>query len=469
MLFGLAALASRPASLHQALDRDPGTYLTVGDAILHGGTPYVDAADNKGPVTYLLFAAIRLASGTSAVRVRLILLLFTAIAAVAVARYVSRHSGRAAGVASGLVLATLGSTILWDGANPNTEQFAVAPMAGAWCAASRPGSRSAWLSGGLVAIAVLMNPGFVVIVPVIALQLWWARRPTGARARLLAAVGGGVMVAIPIFAWLALSGAMHDFEIQVLAGGGNSVLSHATINRLSVHELLDFPARMLWFIGFVGALLAGLRFHDLRRPAIAAIAWIILMWARVKANGYEFPHHYYPVIPGIAVGIGLGLASVRRMAGLAPTAVAALLLVLPAWQYVIHPQVNELQVAPAARTLREYGVDFSRAYPVASFVGAHTSAHASIFVAAHEPEVYWLANRRPATRFTTDYPVLRHPPYAGERQAELERNPPDALVELFGRRDDQVVVWLMSHVRYRLAYTSGASKVWLRQEESAHA
>src|SRR5690348_288210 len=76
VLFALLATFSRVASLHVPLDRDAGVYLYGGDTILHGGTPYVDSADNKGPVTFLLFALIRLVSGASSEAVRFSLILF---------------------------------------------------------------------------------------------------------------------------------------------------------------------------------------------------------------------------------------------------------------------------------------------------------------------------------------------------------------------------------------------------------
>ena len=58
---------ARIASFQKPLERDTGTYLYIGDLVLHGHMPYADGADNKGPLTFLLFAVIRLFSGTSVV------------------------------------------------------------------------------------------------------------------------------------------------------------------------------------------------------------------------------------------------------------------------------------------------------------------------------------------------------------------------------------------------------------------
>ena len=76
--------------------------------------------------------------------------------------------------------------------------------------------------------------------------------------------------------------------------------------------LLAVPAGGLWVAGLLGA-------RD-RRPgraacaaaAVAALLWIVVAWLRVKLASYEFAHHYYPALPGIAVGFALGVAALWR-------------------------------------------------------------------------------------------------------------------------------------------------------------
>ena len=58
----IVALA-RLATLRAPISNDAGQYLYVGQVILDGGTPYVDAANNKGPLTYVLFALLGLVGG----------------------------------------------------------------------------------------------------------------------------------------------------------------------------------------------------------------------------------------------------------------------------------------------------------------------------------------------------------------------------------------------------------------------
>ena len=72
----LLAGVVRISSYHVPLERNTAQTLYGADVLLHGGTPYVDAAVNKGPLAYPMFAVIRLIVGRSEVAVRLSLLVF---------------------------------------------------------------------------------------------------------------------------------------------------------------------------------------------------------------------------------------------------------------------------------------------------------------------------------------------------------------------------------------------------------
>src|SRR4051812_14568362 len=54
----VVAAVAKLAYWRVALGEDPGAYIYVGRGLLHGDTPYVDAAEPKGPVTHLLYGVI---------------------------------------------------------------------------------------------------------------------------------------------------------------------------------------------------------------------------------------------------------------------------------------------------------------------------------------------------------------------------------------------------------------------------
>ena len=222
VLFALLALAARWWSLEVPLSEDAGAYLYVADTIRDGGLPYVDAADNKAPLTYLLFGALDMAAGGSTTGLRLTLVVACALTALAVAARVRLAAGPWAGLAAGCVMAILGSTPFLEGDDLNTEQYGVLPLAGAWWLAARGGTRSAAVAGVLFAAAVLMNIGFAALAPVLVLELWLAARD--GRARRFAAAGAGAfaLAALPL-GWLLASGALDDMWTQVIDKAGIAV------------------------------------------------------------------------------------------------------------------------------------------------------------------------------------------------------------------------------------------------------
>ena len=458
VLFAVVTLVSRIGSITDPLDRDEGVYLYVGHTIVSGGMPYTDAADNKGPVTFLLFAGIDLVAGESATVVRLVLVVFAALGALAVGMYVARFAGRRAGLVAGLIFAALAPVLKGD--QPNTERWGACLMAGAWAAAAAGGVRAALAAGALSAAAAGMNVGFLAIFPIVLFELWRADATSGLAKRVLAFALGVAVTAVPIFVWITAGGAFTAFVEQ--AGGqayqGTSGASLA--ERLAPSHLLDFQGQVLFAAGVLGSVVA-LRHPRLRAPAIGALLFIIVMWSRVQLSGYDTETRlYYPAVPGIAVGIAVGClalwstrARVLRVAAVA--AVAGLV-----GGYVVVPQLRDIGEQPWPDD-----PDLRLAYPAARFIEAHTEPDDPIFVAGSLGQLYWLADRRAPTRFFHVFPLRWRPSYEDERNRELFANPPVALAFLpgAGQRDNQyhIVPELLDRFPYRLAYAVDDARIWL--------
>jgi hypothetical protein len=465
VLFALLAGLSRPQSWRKPLEPDTGQYLYVADVMLHGGTPYVDAANNKGPLTYLLFVPISLIGDTHAVVVRMALLVFAALAALAVAGYVTHHAGRAAGAVAGFALALLASASAMAGDDPNTAQFGIAPMAGAWYLATRGTARASAAAGALAAAATLMNPAFAVVLPFVAWELW---RAGGRRPLALGAAGGGA-VAVVVLGWIVLAGALDDMADQVLeqavrtATRGiptGSVLERG--DERGVQVLLSVPAPGLWIAGLLGCAVAATD-RRLRAPAIASALWIVVALLRVKLATYGFRHHYYPGLVGIAAGIGLGLAVAwRRVEGRPGVALAVVALAALWIPSVAVPQLDLLELPPEQRRIGDPA--YSEQYPVAGFLAANTEPGDRVQVAGIQAQVYWLARRRSPTRFFDPYFVERR---RDDRAAFLDgllADPPAAIAALPREAIRPEIAELMREVPYRVAYDVRGCRVWLRAD-----
>jgi hypothetical protein len=445
---------------------DAGTYLYVGSGLLDGRTPYEDVALGKGPVTALVFGLIRLVSGTSPGMVRLTLLLAAALTALALAAYVARYAGRGAGLLAGLTFALLSSTPFVMGDEPVTEHYGLALMVGCLWLASRGGLRSSILAGAMATAAVLMNVGFAVIAPFALIELFRAEGPPGLRGRLFAAAGGSLLVAAPIFAWLAMSGALDDMWLLVW-GEATVAVAGDPIRALGRNPtvftdagLLEFPVAPLFAGGLVGGFVA-LTDRRLRPVALTALLWIVVMWARVKISNYEFPHQYYPAMAGIAAGIALGTAAVWGDEVKRRIAVAALVLAIPVETHVIEPQRFE-HVYPDWSP----GSMYTLARPVARFVHEHTAPTDTVDLNGPNT-VLWLAKRFAPTRFYDPvYVAYKKPDWPMERRRDLVTHPPAAVVVMPGHQPEPIIRRLLGRLRYRLAYEAYGARVWLRPDRT---
>jgi hypothetical protein len=474
VLFAAVIAASRPASFQKPIERDTGQLLYVGHLVAHGATPYVDAALNKGPLAFLTFAVIDTVTFTKVVLVRIVLVAFAAVAALGVATAVGRRGGRSAGLLAGLALALLAAAAPLQGDDPNTEQFGIAFLAGAWGLAALPGTLSATGAGLAMAAGAAFNPLFAVVAPAVAIELLGSGREERVK-RILVAIAAGIALLAALAIWLAAAGALDDMWHLVVGRGG--IIRHpggaATVDPSlratglagTLQKWFDAPAGALYLMGAAGAV-AALRRPRLRATAAAALVWIALVWVRAEAQSYTFPHHFYIAIPGIAAGIAAGVASVWPAGLRERVALSALVLVMPVITYVAGPQLRQLELRPQQRWSLETNENWSLAYPVAQFIEEHTRPGERVLMTGSHPEVYWLAHRRAPTRYFDFFPVLTDAAARRERLRDLEASPPAAIgvmPDSDAHDDFETLRRYADAHRYVVALDLSGAQVWLRR------
>ena len=172
---------------------------------------------------------------------------------------------------------------------------AVAAAAAGWPAAA----------GALIAAAILTKAQGLFIAPAVALAIWTAGAPEKRMARLLAAIAGGLAVAIAIVAPVAA------------AGGWPNMLQ--ALGRLATHDMLSANAMNLWWV--IGYLLrVRYSMHDMGLwPAITAPAKILNI-SRVIEIGYPDPRTIGIMLTIAAIAWALWTASraASRTSHLAP-------------------------------------------------------------------------------------------------------------------------------------------------------
>ena len=102
---------------------------------------------------------------------------------------------------------------------------------------------------------------------------------------------------------------------------------------------------------------------------------------------------------------------------------------------------------------------------MAAFIRRSTTPGDRVLMAGANPEVYWLAERRAASRYFSYFIPLRDPEAARQRMADLERNPPraiGAMVNGDAQADLPALQGFIGSHHYRLAFELNGAQVWLR-------
>jgi hypothetical protein len=448
-------VASRPSSWRRPLNRDLAQYLYAGTIVRHGGTPYRDVALNKGPAVFLIFAGVGKLTGTHSVRVRIVMTP-AAIASVAALRGLLGCLAPAAAPAGSLVFALLCSARSFEGDEPNTEVQGTAPaLAACWAAARGSGAAS----GIALAGAMLINPSFAYTAP--ALLLCLPRTGRRGSAAAFAAALSGVLIAAA--ALLARRGALADAATQVLTPArvntGVGWRENFRYGRAGDADFLtDVPGWPLWATALTGSAI-GHTAPRTRRASRVAAAWVVGVWLRVKIDGYSYPHHFYPALPGLAAGIALGADAVagrvaRPVGWLAAVVAAPLFAGL-----VAAPQLRALRAVPWQRP--GVRVNDGLAYAAAAYLADHSVSEDRIFVPGSEPAVLWLADRRAPSRLFDIYPLIHHEPYVAERERSVIEHPPQWVCAMpdTPSEDPQLDLLMRSHP-YDAAWSSHGAVIY---------
>jgi hypothetical protein len=422
----VAALLLSP-TLTYRLGVDQGSFAYIGDQLLAGRWPYLGTWESDFPGMMFLQAAEIFVFGKSIVTFRLFDLLFQLANVYLIYRIASKLGGRV-----GALLAVAVFCLIYQGYGPwNTAQregFGMLfVLIGYWWYLTRErrsAVRTALGIGVGLGIAAMFKPTFLVLAAFyVPLGLRWSRGHL--RYVFLAAAG----VAAPALATIALYAAL----------GGLRELYEATVAYQSIYTARlrgDSPWWAFWWsklhqvgatswligLAYLPYLFFGRALPERRMVYLGYLGALLGVWVQGTFAGY----HY---LPGLALGaILIGTAfsltvlalrarfpSFLRWRGTETAAVA--LMIIAALPFYLRADTLRRLVGlsflepPVPGEFRNGTVfDFTEDTELAAFLRARTGPGDRIQVWAYDPVVYYLADRRAASRFYMTHPLVMRPP-----------------------------------------------------------
>ncbi len=436
---------------------------TQARVLAAGGRFYLDTVDRKPPLLAEVYAGLyRVAGEHTIVLAHLLAAAAHAATACAVAMLAARWHGRRIGLAAG-TLYLLASACLAppDALAAGFETFMLPWTVAAVLAAQ---ARRPLLAGLALAVATLTKQtAAATLAPVLWLLWTGGERGPARRGRDLGLLAAGF--ALPILA-VAVGYGPGRFAFWTLAGDGGYLDPAGAWGQASARGLGNLALLAAADLALVLLAARAVRRGGVRGRRVAPLlVWLAAALVAVCAGFHFFGHYYLQTLPPLALLAAEGLVGLpRRRARLAAGYAGAL-----AAAFVV---LGALWPATEATHARQ----------VARAVDAASRPGQPILVWGMNPQVYWDADRPPATRFLTagfltGFAGGRPASRVGERyavpgswaafQADLTARPPAVIVDDSAgaayrpERVPSLARYLAG--RYRVAAVVGGAVVYTRQ------
>jgi len=476
----ISAVVMRIRLIDLPLERDEGEFALMGQMILDGTPPYQDAYNLKPPGIYLAYAAVMALFGQTAAGIHTGLLLVNLGCALLLFLITRKVAGQTVALSSTAAFLTLSLMPKVLGLSAHATHFVLLPALGGIFLLTGRGERAVvdpvggtgrgkiFYSGVLLGVSVLMKqPGiFFVLFGALVIFRGSGRGShhvpggtSGGRAKavitnLIPYTAGVALPMVTALAWLLFAGVFDRFWFWVVT------YAMAYGSEVSVGEGLRIAGSVGWSVlepSLAIAVVACLGAAALKGAPYAQKYFIVafLLTAVLGvAMGLHFRRHYFVLtLPAVSILFGLGLDRVEtiisRKAGsrrFAPVATGMLALISFGWSFAAGSAVY-LAPTPAVASRIMFGPNpFVESQWIADRVEEITAPGERFAVIGSEPQIYFYADRPPATGYLYMYGLVEGRPIAGRMRREM-------IAEIEARRPGVIV------------YVNGASS-WLLDESS---
>jgi hypothetical protein len=447
--------------------RDQGIYALVGEGILRGEVPYRDLWDFKPPGIFFVYGLAQGIFGKSMLAPRLVEALGLVAIVLSSARLGETFFGsRTAGMLGGAVAALVHAQLeFWHSGQPETFGGVLTFLGLVLTATDGKRAKKLWrflAVGALFGCAALLKPplggGALVCAAYLAKREQQIAGSAKAGVRAVLVIVGGILVPVTlVLLWFfargglsALVWTMKDFTPGYTALGWEGQRAPAMFYYALLESFFKFSA--LAAAGVIAAITTT-PMHVREREGVFLVLGIIAVHVTgIAMQGKFFAYHYAGTLPLIAFLAGLGLYKLWRrclaggmggvLAFIAFVTVCAAMrqavtdLPQDFWdrcairaRHLFSSHRNRDELEAELGTVADVSLSADRA--VARELRSRTRSGATVLVWGFEPVIYWLADRKPATRFI--YNVPQRTTWERERarydlMRDLGANKPTAIV-----------------------------------------
>jgi dolichyl-phosphate-mannose-protein mannosyltransferase len=402
----LTVLTRLPSLVHPQPVDDEEVYSIVANEIVDGGRPYIDAVERKPPLLFWTYAAVFKAAGKFNWHALHAFALVWVLATMAGLYVIGRELfDRTSGLIAALLYSIFQPWATWKDLGFNGEVLMNLPIVWAWAIGLRKSSSRArldlFVAGSLLAAGFLLKqPAAIAAVPLGIFLLLPSYRASRNLTGLQSLVHAALLTA-------GFAGTLGFVALVLRAQGILSDAFYWTITDHTVPHVF-WGKGIALTLAFVGACLplligAALSWRDPGRVWSHNSAERTALWGLVAASaigasaGARFePHHYIQIMPPLALLAAPHYA--RTWLGQTPP---QYWLVRPRVAYVwLTLTIVVFSIAHWIGLLTQRGNSGT-----AQYLAEHSSPHDRIFVWGQQARIYLQAQRRPACRYITTFPL----------------------------------------------------------------
>jgi len=410
----------------------------MGQLLLDGVAPYTGAFDFKPPGLYLLYALFIKLFGATAAGIHFGLLLTNAVSIVLLFLLVRKILQDVPALAASAAYAALSLSPSTYGFAAHATQFVVPfVLAGLFLLLNyleKCRSSLLFWSGLLFSVSCLVKQigiFFVMLGFLLLAVAFLTERPVRWKpflhALFVMTLGSIVPIVIAVLL-LALSGSLRQFWFCCFVyaekyGTAFSFSQGIGLFLKTIPRIID-GYYLVWLLAGVGGIVAV--FHvGVRRYRAFLLLFAAVSFAAVCPGWYFREHYFIVLLPalgllaGVAVqffGNFLVIVSGRRSLGV----VAPLILLVAIALGANSRKDYYFTESPVRLSRAIYGGNpFPEAIEIARAVQQRTKPEDRIVVFGSEPEIYFYAKRRAATKYIFTFPLMEHHDLASRMQQEM--------------------------------------------------